>query len=73
MATDGLKSVRDARATARSDREIQQQVDKADKKAKPASKKAPQTGQRRYPVAPMPEAAPGEARRRSQARSAADV
>jgi NAD(P)-dependent dehydrogenase (short-subunit alcohol dehydrogenase family) len=55
MATDDPKFAREARETADGDREIQQRIDKADKKAAPESKKkAPQTGQREYPVAPMP-------------------
>ncbi len=54
MATDDREFARDAQETAESDREIQQRIDKADKKAKPGAKKPPQTGQRDYPVTPLP-------------------
>ncbi len=71
MATDTTLA-RNARATARSDRAIQKGID-AKEKARPHSKKIPQTGQRDYPVPPLPKRHQAEAGHRIQTRSPADV
>jgi NAD(P)-dependent dehydrogenase (short-subunit alcohol dehydrogenase family) len=51
---DQTNFTREASAAAKGDRAIQKAVDRADRTAKPESKPAPQTGQRRYPVSPLP-------------------